>query len=537
MKRNLPVLMLVCGLGLLHTAPSHAISCVFLNPLIELGQDPSVIQHDGYYYLVQSGASGLSIARSDTLTGLGTAQARIVYTPPPGQPYSYDLWAPELAYIDGAWYIYVAATEAPGANPTHRMYALKADTDDPQGSWTMMGKVYDPEADKWAIDGAVFEYEGQLYMVWSGWPGDVGDFPQNTYIAPMSDPLTISGPRVLISEPDQPWERTVAALQEGQEPFIHNGQLTIVYSADASWTRAYKLGMLVLRGDDPLDPAAWEKVGPVFSGYEDESGASYGPGHNSTPVLSPDGSEYWLFYHAKTQPNDGWGDRAIFAQPFTWNADNTPNFGRPVPANSALPLPAGEDCGLVAAGAGILAPDGAAVPPEEGVFVLDETFIDTGVSWLNTLGSFTIAAQVQVGANAPVGAPAPILSQEGGITSNFVLEYTGEGFAFTLYAPFGNASISAAAPLDVAAEEWVALAAVWDAVAKEARLYINGELQETAALDDAWTPWSAQGNTILGALKRGAQRAGAFSGAIRDVQLFNGALDAAEVQALVDAAR
>jgi len=533
MKRHLPVVLLLCGLCLPLAAPSQAmITCVFTNPLLGAGQDPSVVQHDGYYYLVQSGASGLSIARSPTLTGLATAEAVFVYSPPRGQPYSYDLWAPELVYLDGAWYIYVAATERPGANYTHRLYVLQADSADPQGAWTMMGKVYDPAADKWAIDGAVFEYEEQLYMVWSGWPGDEGDFPQNLYIAPMSDPLTLGGPRRLLSEPDQPWERSVAAIQEGPEPFIHNGRLSIVYSADASWSRAYKLGMLVLTGDDPLDAASWTKVGPVFSGYSDETGSVYGPGHNSTPVLSPDGSESWLFYHAKTKPGDGWDDRAIFAQAFTWNEDGTPDFGRPVPAGAVLPVPAGEPCGLAAAGAGIL--DAALEAPPEGVFELEGAFIDTGRSWLNTLGSFTVAAQVRV---ADPATPAPILSQDGGITSNFVLEYTGEGFAFTLFAPFGNASISAAAPLIPAADQWVHLAAVWDAQTQEALLYVDGELRDTVALDSAWAPWSSQGHTILGAVRRGGQRAGTFTGALRNVQLYNGALDAAEVQGLYDSLR
>lgn len=132
--------------------------------------------------MVQSMGS-LSITKSDTITGLGSAIPVTVFTPPPGEEYSYDVWAPELVYLRGDWYIYVAATSAPGANPTHRMFVLKADTQDPQGSWTMMGKVYDPAADKWAIDGAAFEYNGQLYFVWSGWPGDVG-ISRRTRISP-----------------------------------------------------------------------------------------------------------------------------------------------------------------------------------------------------------------------------------------------------------------------------------------------------------------------------------------------------------------
>jgi GH43 family beta-xylosidase len=313
----------------------------FRNPLLGQGQDPSAVFHEGAYYLVQSNDGKLTIARSTTLTGLGAAEPVTVFVPPPGQPYSYDMWAPELVRLRDRWYIYVAATSAPGANPTHRMFVLQADTDDPLGSWTVMGKLTD-STDKWAIDGVVFEYKGQIYTVWSGWPGDIGDFPQNLYIAAMSDPWTISSERTLIAEPDQPWETSVAALLEGPEAFIHNGQLSIVYSGNASWTRHYTMGLLKLVGDNPLDRDDWEKIGPVFTGREDKDGIVYGVGHNSMPVTSPDGTEYWLLYHVKTVATNGWVDRAIHAQPFTWNVDGTPNFGRAVASTEVIPLPSGE---------------------------------------------------------------------------------------------------------------------------------------------------------------------------------------------------
>ena len=49
------------------------------------------------------------------------------------------------------------------------------------GNWTFKGKVAD-ENDKWAIDGDVFEHNGQLYMIWSGWEGDKNG-QQDIYIA------------------------------------------------------------------------------------------------------------------------------------------------------------------------------------------------------------------------------------------------------------------------------------------------------------------------------------------------------------------
>src|SRR5215212_2513663 len=120
MKRLLLCLLLIVTLAAF-AAPAYAIDCTFMNPLLPLGQDPSVVYHDGFYYLVQS-SGGLHITKSETLSGLGRAESVQVWTPPQGQSYSFDLWGPELIYLDGHWYIYVAAVDAPGHNAAHRMY-------------------------------------------------------------------------------------------------------------------------------------------------------------------------------------------------------------------------------------------------------------------------------------------------------------------------------------------------------------------------------------------------------------------------------
>ena len=504
--RWLVVLVLAGLMATLGARNSRAVDCVFRNPLIAQGQDPSVVYKEGFYYLVQSNGS-LNITKSSTITGLGSAIPVTVFTPPQGEDYSYDVWAPELVYLRGDWYIYVAATNAPGANPTHRMYVLKADTQDPQGSWTMMGKVYDPETDKWAIDGAPFEYNGELYFVWSGWPGDVGDYPQNTYIASMSDPLTLSSPRVLISEPTEVWENSVAAIQEGQAPYIHeDGTVSIVYSGNASWTTAYNLGILHLTGDDPLDPASWTKIGPVFQ----QNGNIYGPGHNSSPVPSPDGTENWLIYHAKTLATDGWGDRAIFAQPFTWNEDGTPNFRQPI--TTPQQVPGGESCGEISP---------AALP--QSPLQLNNDFVELDESVLRTLNSFSVAAWVKPDAT---DTPMAFVSQEGGITSNFVLGISDGAFHFTMYDGLGRQEFRATAPTPVEANRWYHLAGVHDVGSGEIRLYVDGELQGSESFT---LGWEAAGHTVLGAAKSRGQRTDTMSGWLSDIRFFGGALDTSEI--------
>src|SRR5687767_649238 len=92
-------------------------SVTFTNPLYK-GADPCIVRRDGWYYLCQAGPGGrLEIWRSRTLTQRG--ERRIVWTPPRTGWNRAQIWAPELHYLRGRWYIYYAASN--GRNSTHRM--------------------------------------------------------------------------------------------------------------------------------------------------------------------------------------------------------------------------------------------------------------------------------------------------------------------------------------------------------------------------------------------------------------------------------
>ncbi len=292
------------------------------NPVAPDGHDPWVIQDDGVYYYCYSHRGRICVNVATTIQDAVQFTGTSVWRPEPDQPYSKELWAPELHKLDGRWYIYVAADN--GHNENHRMYVLQARTDDPTGSFDMAGKIADA-TDKWAIDGTVLAHNNRLYFVWSGWEGDV-NVQQNLYIAPMKDPLSIDGPRSLISKPQYDWEEIGKPLiNEGPEVLKHDGNVFIIYSASGSWTDDYCLGQLKLIGDDPLDPNAWEKKKtPVFG----STGTVFGPGHASF-TKSPDGTEDWIVYHTAKRKGAGW-DRHTRMQRFTWTITGNPCFGYPV---------------------------------------------------------------------------------------------------------------------------------------------------------------------------------------------------------------
>lgn len=224
-----------------------------------------------------------------------------------------------------------------------------------------------PGDDFWAIDGTVLEYgNGRLYFIWSGWPTIDAGFPQNLYIAPMSDPETISGPRVLINEPVLPWQQQGAALLEGPQILHNAGRVFVVYSCSGSWTADYKLGFMGIDNlADPLNRLNWWRYDqPVFE-RNDEEGV-YGVGHASFTtskgefymrkrrvdryfivltmviVIFSDGTEPWIVYHAMSHPDGGWENRTARVQKFMWNPDNSPWFPRPLGLEAILETPSGE---------------------------------------------------------------------------------------------------------------------------------------------------------------------------------------------------
>jgi GH43 family beta-xylosidase len=314
----------------------------FKNPLYD-GADPWMMKHNGKYYTCYVRGDSILVSESDLMTKIEKEKA--VFIGSAQKEKLYNFWAPELHYIDGKWYIYFAASTKDGTPFTgQRTRVLEAAN--PFGPYTDKGVVYTgddyenqtSENNVWAIDMNVFEYKSKWYAVWSGWESqDITDnTPQHTYIAELVKPWKI-GKRVLLSKATEDWEKGDAfSLQEGQEVLKHNGDLFIIYSTRGSWTKHYKLGLLKLVGDDPLNPADWKKYGPVFQGTE----TVHGVGHASF-VKSPDNSEYWIYYHSKKDTIHGW-DRDVRLQKFKFDENGFPVFGKPVDTGIRIKRPSGE---------------------------------------------------------------------------------------------------------------------------------------------------------------------------------------------------
>lgn len=326
------------------TTPSPTPVSTFSNPLLSSGPDPWVIKKDNSYFYTHTLGNSIAIWKTEKMSQLRNVTPQTIWTAPATGPNSQNVWAPELHFINNKWYAYYTAGSSTDLS-TQRTFVLENSSSDPRiGTWVDKGKIFDPAADFFAIDGTVFNYNSKDYFIWSG-QANATDPTQRIYIAKMSDPWTISTSRSLISSPTLSWEMigSPPAVNEGPEILKNStGKIFLLFSASGCWTDDYGLGMLTLKdAGDPLVPADWTKSpSPVFS--KNSNASVYGPGHNAF-FKSPDGTQDWIIYHANSVSGQGCGDaRSPRMQRFTWNTDGTPNFGQPVSTNTALAKPSGE---------------------------------------------------------------------------------------------------------------------------------------------------------------------------------------------------
>ena len=108
------------------------------NPVAQIGRDPFVIQKSGYYYNCYSHEGSIWINKHSKLQNAVQLTGIKIWTPEPDRPFSKEIWAPDLHFLEGKWYIYFAADN--GQNENHRMFVLKSETDDPMSKYFFLEK-------------------------------------------------------------------------------------------------------------------------------------------------------------------------------------------------------------------------------------------------------------------------------------------------------------------------------------------------------------------------------------------------------------
>ncbi|GAC16482.1 family 43 glycosylhydrolase [Aliiglaciecola lipolytica] len=317
-------------------------SGTFTNPLFPNGADPWLEYWDGNYYLTTTTwTSELVMRKSPTLAGLANATPVNVWSATDPER-CCNFWAFEFHRIKGPdgfrWYMmYTAGRD--GTLDYQHLNVLESAGDDPMGPYQYKGALM---PDVWNIDGNYLSFNGKLYVIYSQWQGD----QQLNIIAEMENPWKLKEgvPHTILTRPEFDWEISGRKVTEGAEILQRNGRTFMTYSASFCNTPDYKLGLLELVGNDPLNIEHWQKSSePVFSRTE----SVFGPGHNGF-FTSPDGTEDWLVYHGNDSVEHGCSaTRSLRAQKFTWDQDGKPNFGEPITPGVVVAPPSGENGPLV----------------------------------------------------------------------------------------------------------------------------------------------------------------------------------------------
>ncbi|MES2898175.1 MAG: family 43 glycosylhydrolase [Pseudomonadota bacterium] len=327
--RRFACVLLLCACGVAAASPT------FSNPLVRQRADPHVILHtDGYYYFTATVPEydRIELRRARSLDDLGKAQARVVWRKHMAGPMSAHIWAPELHFIDGKWFIYFTAGRA-DAIWEIRLYALESSAANPlEGEWIERGQIK-TGWESFSLDATTSVSGGQRYLAWTQRAPGPEQKATNIYLARMDTPTSIRGAAVLLSTPQYAWEKVKYQVNEAPAVLQRNGKVFLTYSASAT-DASYSMGMLTAdAGAELLDPASWRKAAePVFR--SSAANGQYGPGHNSF-TTTPDGKYDVLVYHARNY-RDIKGDslrdpnRHTRAQTIAWRADGSPEFGVPV---------------------------------------------------------------------------------------------------------------------------------------------------------------------------------------------------------------
>lgn len=305
-------------------------SIKFDNPIAEQRADPWVHKTEACeYYLIATVPEydRIVIRKANTINGLKEAKDKEVWHKHEKGVMGSHIWAPELHRIDGKWYIYFAAGESENIWNI-RIWVLSNPSNNPmEGKWTEEGQLK-TQKESFSLDATTFEHKGKRYLIWAQ---NVRGENHGTalVLSEMKNPTTLTGPEIVITEPEFSWEREKYNVNEGPAVIKKNGKIFVSYSASAT-NHNYCMGLLWINEDaDLLNIANWQKSpGPVF--YTNEELKRYGPGHNSF-TTSEDGKSTIMIYHARDYKEIQGHElsdknRATRARVVEWTKSGFPDF-------------------------------------------------------------------------------------------------------------------------------------------------------------------------------------------------------------------
>ena len=272
--------------------------------------DPCVCRWNGkYYYIATNDADfnhTLYMRCADSLEGIRDAEEHLILDSTTYEGIGGLLWAPEFHVIDGRMYLFHACTPGPFfCEESHVMELREGGDPLKKEDWSRSKRVVKADGSdiceagkEITLDMTEFEWQGELYVIWSQrqfLPKDLGAW---LYIAKLNreKPWMLASDSVVLSKPEYGWANNHTFVDEGPFALIRGDKLYVTFSS-AAVDSTYVVGLLQIEaGKDLLNSANWCKNNyPLFTSrsYEGE----YGTGHNAY-VIDEDGTT-WNTYHAR----------------------------------------------------------------------------------------------------------------------------------------------------------------------------------------------------------------------------------------------
>lgn len=286
----------------------------YQNPFIVERADPYILKaEDGFYYFTASypmkretdkeGYDRVILRRAKTLEELPRAEEVVIWKVSSETQSQRFIWAPEIHYIQGCWYVFYAGGNTPENRWDFDCHVLMCEADNPMtGTWIEKGKFQKREEDTFSFTGfsldmTYFEAKDRAYVIWAQ---QSEKNISSLYIGEVNpkEPWKLITMPTFLSEPEYDWEMVRYPVNEGPAVVKRNGKVYVCFSASGTGPE-YCVGVLVAQEkSDLLDKSSWVKKESPLLTSEDLQG-EYGPGHNSF-TKDEAGNDIFV-YHARSQ--------------------------------------------------------------------------------------------------------------------------------------------------------------------------------------------------------------------------------------------
>ncbi|NBC26570.1 MAG: family 43 glycosylhydrolase, partial [Bacteroidetes bacterium] len=312
----------------------------YTNPVIGLPDavaDPFVMKWNGEYYLYTTGNPIMAYHSTDLVTW--SKIGPVLYGSDADDDWNQtNIWAPEVVYRNGKFYLNYTATRASSDWRIEEMARRIgiAVSDRPEGPFVDIG---DPVTPGWGIDSHIFRDpdSGREYMFYSYLYE-----PRHPGAGIVADSMTmetrVAGTLSHITRGSEPWEDKSGNPNDGTLRYTNEAPTVLkredtyymMYSGGSwdlpTYSLAYARSEQVMTGG--LEGTGWEKIMPPIL---QSTPMVQGPGHNSV-TKAPNNVDDITAYHARVVPFTSPGDRETFVDRLYWIDDRIhmkpPSLGR-----------------------------------------------------------------------------------------------------------------------------------------------------------------------------------------------------------------